>query len=111
MPRGPQQDLTIWLDNGSGESRRLDRTVYGSMIVGRSSTECDIYCDDPHMSKQHFMISVEDNGLFVMDLDSTNGTSLNGVSLGKDPMRLSSGDSINAGNVHFLVEWDQTGRR
>ena len=103
-PPQPQQMITIWLSNGRDEPQRIQQNINGSLIVGRSSKECDIYCDDPRMSKQHFMLSVEGDGLYVTDLNSTNGTSVNGVAL-SGMRKLMPRDEISAGNIRFRIEW------
>ena len=65
---------------------------------------CDLYCDDPMMSKQHFAIEIQGDQLNIMDLGSRNGTSLNGSRL-IDQQRLENHDEIHAGNLKFTVEW------
>lgn len=104
QPPQPQQMITLWLSNGRDEPQCIQQNINGSLIVGRSSKECDIYCDDPRMSKQHFMLSVEGDGLYVTDLNSTNGTSVNGVAL-IGQRRLMPRDEISAGNIRFKIEW------
>lgn len=101
----PQKTVSILMSNGNNESKQIQKTINGSLCIGRSPKVCDIYCDDPMMSKQHFVLSVEKDGsVYVMDLASTNGTILNGRKI-TDIQRLSPGDEIRAGNICFRVEW------
>ncbi|KPK31060.1 MAG: hypothetical protein AMK69_01530 [Nitrospira bacterium SG8_3] len=52
------------------ETKRIDRTI---VTVGRGH-ENDIILDDMSVSKKHAEIYERENGIFISDLDSTNGT-------------------------------------
>lgn len=52
----------------------------GSTIVGREST-CDIVLDSTQVSRRHCLLQVTERGLLVKDLESTNGTFVNGIPL------------------------------
>jgi pilus assembly protein CpaF len=52
------------------ETKRIDRTI---VTVGRAH-ENDIILDDMSVSKKHAEICVKENGVFISDLDSSNGT-------------------------------------
>ena len=58
-----------------GEPITIDKDV---MIVGRQSEHCDIVLTRKSVSKIHCIIAKTDGLLFVRDLDSTNGTKVNG---------------------------------
>lgn len=47
-------------------------------IVGRQPEHCDIVLDRKSVSKIHCILAKTDGLLFVRDLDSTNGTKVNG---------------------------------
>ena len=97
--------VTVWISNGINEPRTIRRAVNGSMFIGRSERMCDIFCDDPMMSKQHFNVSVgEDGNLYIMDLNSRNGTMVNGVRI-TEKVRLQPGDEILAGSIRFRFTW------
>ena len=97
--------IVMWLSNGRDEPKRVERTLNGSMCIGRSPNVCDVYCDDPMMSKQHFILSKEDDGYYyVTDLDSKNGTIVNGVRI-TEKRRITPQDEISAGNIRFHFEW------
>ena len=103
----PKKDgipLVMWISNGKDEPKKVDCMLDGSLCVGRSSRECDVYCDDPMMSKQHFMLSFEKDGhLYITDLESTNGTSVNGIQI-KEKWKLMPRDEVSAGNLKFFFE-------
>src|SRR5262249_26453663 len=58
----------------SGKSMRLASLA---TVIGRAS-ECDIILRSGRVSKRHCQVLIEDDGVWVEDLDSANGTSVNG---------------------------------
>jgi len=48
-----------------------------SIVIGRE-TSCDVPLKSRQVSRQHVEVTKESDGVFVRDLDSTNGTFLNG---------------------------------
>ncbi len=52
----------------------------GVSVFGKSST-VDVNVDSPYVSRRHFQIRCQDGVFLITDLDSTNGTFLNGVRL------------------------------
>ncbi len=56
------------------------------------------------LSRRHARIFTQDHAVYLIDLDSMNGTTLNGKPLGKDPVPLKQSDKICfAGQLEFLV--------
>jgi pSer/pThr/pTyr-binding forkhead associated (FHA) protein len=73
LPAGFHVQLTFI----SGPERGMVKTLWKkSTLLGR--TDSDIIITDSASSKQHVQILYENNELLVRDLDSTNGTLLNG---------------------------------
>ena len=65
------------------------------MILGRD-TSCDIVIDDANISRQHAQFSQDAVGTWkIIDLDSTNGTKLNGSKVATALLR--DGDQITLG--------------
>lgn len=58
-----------------GDPITIDKDV---TVVGRQSEHCDLVLDRKSVSKIHCIIAKTDGLLFVRDLDSTNGTKVNG---------------------------------
>ena len=52
----------------------------GTYILGRSD-ECQITVADPGISKKHISLEVDEQGVIINDLQSSNGTFLNGVKI------------------------------
>ena len=71
------------------------------MTVGRSKT-CDLPVPmDRKMSRSHFSVYCESTHIVIRDLDSTNGTFVNGARVSE--RRIHNGDQISAGMTCFLV--------
>lgn len=93
--------LTIKTGNISEQS--VETTIQSSLIVGRSNT-CDIFIDDTKLSRQHFVIECDAEAFYIMDLQSRNGTLLNGYRV-NGRHSLKSGDKIIAGlsDIQFTI--------
>ena len=100
-PGGGKQ---VMLTTTTGNLTNTVKTVItSSLIVGRSDV-CDLYIDDVKLSRQHFAIEAVPGGLTLVDLNSTNGTFLNGRAItGKT--QLNPNDVIAAGKTTIKVEF------
>lgn len=72
----------------------------GVMIVGRAP-ECDITLGVAHLSRQHARLRVLGDGLQVEDMDSSNGTYINGQKITGAVARL--GDEIRFDTLSFRL--------
>ncbi|EFI42218.1 MULTISPECIES: FHA domain-containing protein [Peptoniphilus] len=72
----------------------------GKVVAGRSS-KCDIVIKDKFVSKEHIKIIEDGNSYFLEDLDSANGTFLNGEEV-HDIIELRNGDKIGVGFIQFI---------
>lgn len=68
--------------------------------IGRKKG-CDIQIMDKFISSLHAKITMDEGEYFLEDLDSVNGTYLNGVQI-QDVAKLKTGDRIGLGQVEFL---------
>lgn len=92
----------------SVNGRQIQKTVWkltDQLVVGRIPT-CDVFFDDPLISRQHFIIEREDQALFLTDLNTTNGTLLNGNPV-QGKVRLTQGAVIEAGDEKIMVWWKE----
>jgi hypothetical protein len=64
-----------------------------SVIIGRGD-ECDITIHERQISRQHIRVYKQDDQYFVEDLESKNGTWLNGTQM-KGVRRLYDGDEVH----------------
>jgi hypothetical protein len=67
--------------------------------VGRATKVNSLTLADPTMSAQHFRIVYKEGAYFVADLETTNGTLVNGERIRVHKLR--GGDQIHAGEVDF----------
>lgn len=87
--------------------KELNFRVYESYSVRESTTlgrskKCDIYINNPYLSKEHARITYVEDKFYIEDLGSTNGTFVNGKELGSRPVRLKDNDKITFGDLSFL---------
>ena len=68
--------------------------------VGRAP-RADFVVDAPLVSRLHCRLTLRDDGVLVEDLESTNGTFVNGERVQKG--LLASGDRLRVGRVEFAV--------
>ncbi len=87
--------IKLLIKTGKTVEQKIVADVVSSLIVGRSNI-CDVCVDDPKMSRQHFVIENDDNNIYITDLQSHNGTRLNGTKISSRQL-LSEGDKISAG--------------
>jgi hypothetical protein len=86
---------------GPREIRKSVVPVRGPIIIGRASGS-DICIADDFVSNQHARVTPSGMGVIVEDLQSTNGTVVNGHRV-TSPMKLSSGDTITLGDSELKV--------
>lgn len=77
--------------------------IEGEMIIGRSPESTIVLPDDTFASSMHARVWVDDGEVWVDDLGSTNGTTLNGAPLTM-ASRLSKGDRLQVGNTLFEAD-------
>ena len=90
MTAGPRAGTSFLLDP-------TDRTR-----VGRG-TDCDIILVDPLCSRVHAELMREDDGWWLRDHNSRNGTFLNGQRI--ECGRLNVGGNFKVGSTEFLLNW------
>ncbi|WP_433934514.1 sigma 54-interacting transcriptional regulator [Sorangium cellulosum] len=86
----------------SASSRRVDLPRDGSLIVGRSP-EADIRIDARGVSRQHARVIIANGEVQIADLNSHNGTLVNGARLAGSRV-LCSGEVVTVGDT-ILTLW------
>src|SRR5439155_4263212 len=71
------------------------------VVLGRSK-DCDIQLADPNVSRRHAELRQEGSAYWLIDLDSTNGSMVNGRRTAR--AKLESGDTITIGSTELLFE-------
>lgn len=77
--------------------------IRAKMVVGRNADACDLALPDRAVSNQHFEIEYKDEGFFLQDLGSQNGTMVNGQRVGEQAHPLANGDQITLGRDSTLI--------
>ncbi|WP_315080228.1 FHA domain-containing protein [uncultured Clostridium sp.] len=75
--------------------------IRNDLTIGRKE-ENSISLSDQHVSGNHARVFVRNTGLFIEDLNSTNGTYVNGNKI-KGKQKLSNKDEIRIGTSTFKV--------
>lgn len=91
--------LVIISGRATGRSVPLD----GVITIGRAA-DCTLDVDDDYASSRHArLVPQADGGWVLEDLQSTNGTSVNGVRIA-GPVRVTSADVIRIGRSQLRLE-------
>jgi predicted component of type VI protein secretion system len=104
---GDALDARIWLTGEEGEPRSV--AVSGERTVVGRDPDADIHIDDEAVSWNHLEIESRGGVLMATDLDSRNGTALNGEPLDR-PRRLRDGDTLIVGRHRLEVSDPLPGR-
>lgn len=72
-------------------------------LIGRSQ-KCLVRLTEPAASRNHCTILKTPEGWLLMDLQSSNGTILNGVRITESPLK--TGDVIRIGNAEMVFKGD-----
>jgi len=99
---------TMWIlrTMDEGKPEKTFRLMPGSIRTIGRATGADFIVDAPLVSRVHCRLTVlPDGSLEVRDLDSTNGTFINGRRI--ETARLVSGDRLGVGRVELVALRDQ----
>jgi FHA domain len=70
-------------------------------VVGREGT-CDVYIESNQVSRRHCLLQVTERGLLVKDLESTNGTFVNGTPTADG--YINEGDRLSLGTYVMTLQ-------
>src|SRR3989338_9059450 len=87
---GPNQGAEFGLEAGK------------SYLIGKDPFVCDIVFQDMSVSRKHAKMELDEDGLQIEDLESKNGTFVNGEKIDA-PTLLGSQDLVAVGTTSFLV--------
>jgi pSer/pThr/pTyr-binding forkhead associated (FHA) protein len=73
----------------------------GKVVLGRSK-DADVRVEDANVSRRHAELRREGDSWWIVDLDSTNGTELNGKRVSR--AKLADGDTITLGATELAFE-------
>ena len=89
VTQGPDTGRTFSLEDGT------------ALLVGRGQ-DATAQLTDPHCSRSHFQLQVQDDQILLKDLGSRSGTIVNSTAV--DEKRLGPGDVIQIGQTQLRVE-------
>ena len=79
----------------------MELRLAGAMVAGRGHS-CDIHLDHTNISRRHFRLYRSGASAYVEDLDSTNGTRVNGETV-LIRRRIMDGDTVEAGPYRVQI--------
>lgn len=97
QPRG-----SYWLIGLEGNARRVRLSAEGPLLVGRGAHN-HLVLNDYRISRQHARVAPERDGFVVYDLNSANGTFVNGAAVRRQPIQLN--DEVRFGPHAFRVQY------
>lgn len=93
-------ELVLWLEDEKEGGKEFSATQE-TILIGRDPL-CDLAIDNSTISSQHAMIEYELGQWWLKDLQSTNGTFLNGERV-EEPIVITDGDQIHCGKIVISV--------
>ena len=99
--RRPEAPWGAWLRVQQGFYEGLEIPVGRDRVIIGRGQGADVVLAESTMSRAHAAFLCEDEGLFVEDLGSTNGTLLNGQSAKRRALR--DGDELRLGRLQLRV--------
>jgi FHA domain len=99
-PRSADGWLIAERGGGLEEGRRFD--LIGGLSIGRSK-EADVRIEDRYASSLHARVFSREGRFYVEDMNSTNGTLLNGATL-QGEAELIDADHVQIGDTVFRFE-------
>jgi hypothetical protein len=92
----------VVVTTGPEAGRRVELGL--EVAVGRQ--DADLVVEDPEVSRRHAVLRSSGGSVIVEDLDSTNGTFVNGERI-RSPVTVGPGDQVRVGRTTLEIEPDQ----
>ena len=110
MPVASELRLIGLLNSGVAWEQRIPFTTIArdeGLILGRDSAAAHITIEDESVSRAHLHLQLNESGLVASDLQSTNGSTINGVPLSayNSCSPVEDGDVLTLGNITLQVEF------
>lgn len=96
--------FTILVRESNGAARQHPLRQ-GETRIGRNVRD-GLSLDDPRVSRCHAVLQCAGDSVVVTDLESRNGTYLNGRRLERDPAPLRAGDALRIGDFTLVFDTD-----
>jgi VWFA-related protein len=98
--------LRLTIMRGPEAGAAYDLRLVDNAIIGRKANSDLVLSGDPDVSSEHCELKLVDGRVVISDLQSTNGTLVNGVPL-SGRCRLESGDTIAIGHNELRVSFEE----
>src|SRR5712691_11883030 len=104
----PERTMVVILEAVAGPvtGRRIEVRAGTILRIGRTPKSDYAIGEDSYLSSQHFAIECDGQRARVRDLESSNGTFLNGNKVTEETLK--EGDSVMAGGSTFVVHLPET---
>ena len=102
LPQVDGQAVEITVIDAHRMERKVSAYIGGAYIIGRDADVCDLAVEDKRLSRQHCALTYENGILRIQDLQSTNGTRVNGVRI-TQPRDLSDSDVVEIANTKLRI--------
>ena len=100
----PEEEERVLVERKHGKEIRhkIDSLPF---TIGKLKDMSNLYLPDNTVSRLHARIFEEDGKLYILDLGSTNGTYLNGISINQEEkFLLEAGDELKIGKTEFVYQ-------
>ena len=90
-----------WKENNLTKKYAMESFPF---TIGKLKEEAECYVNNPSVSRLHARLFKKDNSIMIQDLDSTNGTCVNGVPLlAGEELAVKRGDELQLGKLVLFV--------
>src|SRR5438105_8012449 len=94
------------VEKGNDKGKAIPIADGKTVLIGRDSST-SLPLRDTMTSRMHFKVESREDGFYLHDLESMNGTYLNGARVRGEPVKLTFGDLIKAGETFFTFQSDE----
>lgn len=103
MDAPPTMDAIGWFVATRGDERGTAHRIGSDRVVIGAAADCDVELHAHHVSDRHASLRFRDGEFTITDLDSTNGTFVNGERVSQ--RRLEDGDRIGFGSSEWVFKF------
>jgi FHA domain len=102
MDRPPSIDGIGWFVATAGASKGTAHRIDDDRVSLGASVDCDVMIDGNHVSDRHASLRFRESEFWLTDLDSTNGTWVNGDRIAQ--ARIDDGDRVKFGSSEWVFK-------
>jgi hypothetical protein len=92
----------LLVQEGADKGRSFPLSETAPTLIGKSHKDTNICLNDLYVARVHCQLHVEDSQVVVTDLQSGQGTSVNGTKVIRQVLR--AGDVVRLGNTHMVLQ-------